>query len=377
MSREYKMEEIMDLLEEGFEPKSLVAELGISIEYVNECTMQLVAKKKLSEKADISSDKKSIIKSLYTQQRKKQKEKTDWKEQIIVEKMRTRYNKLLLEDGTIAIKKLSKKQKQLIELIKNKIDKAEDFEKLKEIEQMISSEDNNGKLDFLNVKLRQKRSQIEQKEIMQKYRNNMSPEIMQIIQSIIKGACDYELAMMIIEEQTKQKVQNKPKTKFSLTQEQEVQQTMIQIRKEIEKNPREYIIENPERTIEILRQFSPKSPELAIKTVIENLVGRGEFAEAKRLCNLYMQKDKDDLYDYILALKKRVRNNEVAKFVTEFLERETTEEEEITFIQVLREKIIKERIKASSVILGEGKESRRTITLANICGEELLEYERN
>ena len=98
-----------------------------------------------------------------------------------------------------------------------------------------------------------------------------------IIKSLANWNIDIQRANEIIDEEAKKRVANKPKTKFSLNEEQERRQILIQIRTAIEEKADKFRIQNPETAVLQLQQLCGGKIEQSVRTVVMNLIEQKDF----------------------------------------------------------------------------------------------------
>lgn len=248
----------------------------------------------------------------------------------------------------------------------------EDLEEIKGlIEKITPDMEKNNYSFFINLKsqLRERMQQIQKKSIFTKQRNNITPRIEAIIGDLAKGDFNYMQALEIIRYEAEQKVKDSPQSRFTLTIEKEVNQTIVQIRHALVEQADKYPLEDPESAIENLIKMDSQKRELAINTVIKNMTDRKQFDEAREICNKYVemyQVGNPTLSGYVMNLKKDIAKSEISQFVLEGLESEMTPTEEKEFLETIQTKLAKENIKMSSIILGRKDASSKPITLEDV-----------
>ena len=82
----------------------------------------------------------------------------------------------------------------------------------------------------IRTKIRNKILKINQQKVSDKIRNDVSEDIKSIIDELANGILDIQEANRILDEEARKKVESKPKNRFSLTEEQEKRQSLIQIK---------------------------------------------------------------------------------------------------------------------------------------------------
>ena len=150
--------------------------------------------------------------------------------------------------------KINKKTivRKLIEAIDISQAETQDIEELKKLEKKITSkiqQSNPVITGTMRTKIKNKILRINQQKAIDKIRNDVPENIELIIKDLAKGTLDVQAANEILEDEAKKRVEGKPKTRFTLTEEQEKRQSLIQIKKILMENPEQYHIEKPEVTI--------------------------------------------------------------------------------------------------------------------------------
>ena len=212
---------------------------------------------------------------------------------------------------------------------------------------------------------------INQQKAIDKIRNDVPENVELIIKSLAKGTLDINKADQIIEKEAEKRIESKSKNKFALTKEQEKNQILMQIRTGLMEKSEQYNIENPEKTIMLMEELNNGKIELAVRTVVKNLINRKEFEKAKEVCKKFSSKDKESsLSIYIRDLKKKIRNNEIGDFVLRGINMKGTPEEKSKFIELIEKGIRQKNINLDAVPLGKSQDGLKNITLADIWTDE-------
>ena len=127
-----------------------------------------------------------------------------------------------------------------------------------------------------------------QQKTIDNIRNNIPTSIMSILSDLANGNIDIEKANAIIDAEAKKRVKSRPKTRFSLTEEQERRQILIQIRRVIAERTDKFNIQDPEKTISQLQKLCGGELGQSIGAVVENLTNKKEFEIAKSICDKYL-----------------------------------------------------------------------------------------
>ena len=176
---------------------------------------------------------------------------------------------------------------------------------------------------------------------------------------------DVQAANEILEDEAKKRVEGKPKTRFTLTEEQEKRQSLIQIKKILMENPEQYHIEKPEVTIMQIEELCNGGLEQAIRTVVKNLTGIKDFERAKEVCDKFSSRnDENQIATYIMKLKKEIKNDEIGEMVLKGMNMNGTYEEERAYLELIEKGLKLGRVKLEAVSLGKSQDGLKNITLA-------------
>lgn len=278
---------------------------------------------------------------------------------------------------------MNRKRREIAEQLGNAIEfkqyEIEDIEELKVLERKITTEmlRENPVLMTTKNKLSNKISTIKQKKTMDRIRVDIPTNIESIITDLVNGNIDIKEANKIINEEARRRVESKPKTRFSLTEEQEKKQILIQIRTAIIEKADKYKIKNPEMVILKLEELSDGETNLALRTVIKNLIEREEFEEAKRFCDKYYKEAKEkykenEFTKYIRGLRNEIRNAEIGNIVLTAINMKGTIEEERMYFELIDKGLKMGNVKLGAISLGKSKDGLKNITLADIWEPEKI-----
>lgn len=248
----------------------------------------------------------------------------------------------------------------------------EDLQELKILEKKLTKkmqQNNPIYVGAVKSRIENKILKINQKIAFDRMRNDIPTDIAFIITEIANGTLDIEIANEIIDKEAKKRVENKPKTRFSLTEEQEKKQILIQIRSVLMGKPEQYHIENPKVTIMQMQKLCGGDLEQSIRTVINNLTYVKDFERAKEVCDSFSIKD-NQISKYIRTLKNEIRNAEIGDIVLKGLNMSGTEEEDRSFLELIEKGLKMGNVKLSSVPLGKSQDGLKNITLADIWIDE-------
>ncbi len=276
------------------------------------------------------------------------------------------------------IKKINKYQRiidrKLVEAIDIAQSQTEDLEELKALKQKITTEmeiENEILIGSVKSKINNKISKIQQSKALERIKNDIPKSILEIISNLANGTVDIEKAKKIIEEEAKKRVDSKPKTTFSLTEQQEKRQILIQIGTAIREKSDRFHVVNPETTIYQIQELCGKDLGQAVRIVVENLISRKDFEEAKRIYNKFSGKDKGDIIATVMKdLRLKIRNAEISDIVLKGINTQGTEEEEREYFELIEKGIKMENVKLRAISLGKSQDGTRNITLADIWTDE-------
>ena len=184
------------------------------------------------------------------------------------------------------------------------------------------------------------------------------------------GTLDDKKANEIIDIEASKQVQNN-KNKFGkTTKEQKVNQIVYQIKTNLAKRVDKYKIINPERTIMQIQKICNGQINPAIKTVVEHLITSKDFDKAKKLCDKFLENDKDN--PNILALQKEIKNAEIGDLVLKTIHMNIGDEEQIKYFRKVKKAVESKKIKPAYIPLGKSYDGQRKITLADILEKQII-----
>ena len=226
-------------------------------------------------------------------------------------------------------------------------------------------------VDSLKSKIKNKIYRIKQQEASDRIKNDVPTEIESIIADIANGTLDIKLANEIIDEEAKKRLENKPKNKFSLTEEQEKRQILIQINSILMEKPEQYHIKNPKITIMQIQELCGWELEQAIRTVVNNLTCIKDFKTAKEVCDSFSNGYNDSQFSkYMVTMKKGIKNAEIGDIVLRGLNMNGTEEDDRAYFDLIEKGIKMGNVKLGAVFLGKSQDGLRNIYLSDIWETE-------
>ncbi len=259
----------------------------------------------------------------------------------------------------------------LSRMINSRLDDTEDIKELEELKKMITPEmerKNPVAIGGVKSSIERKISAIRQKNAVDRIRNNIPSSILGIITDLANGEIDLQKANELITHEARRRVESKPKTRFSLTEEQEKSQILNQLKTVLMENPDKYNIKNPLKTVTLLEQLCGGELGEALRTVVTNLIGGKRFEGAKIVCNKFSAQNTNGSQNisYIRRLRENIKNAEIADMVLRGLNTKGTPQRENEYFDLIETGLKHENISPKSITLGKSKDGTRTITLADI-----------
>ncbi len=277
------------------------------------------------------------------------------------------YRKAINSNRNISINKL-------IESIDIAQYQTENVEELKRLEKRLTptlAQEKPLIVGAIRTKISNKILKIQQQNAIEKIRNNIPIEIEQIIRDIASDKLNIQTANAIIDEEAKKRIENKSKNKFTLTQEQERKQILIQIKTVLAEKSKQYNIENPEKAIAQIQELCGGDTGQSLRTVIKNLIGSKKYNKAKEICDKFSDNDKESQnLIYIKRLRNEIRNAEISDIVMRVINTNGTIEEERACIELIEKGLKIGNVKPRAVYLGKNQDGSRSITLEDVWTDE-------
>lgn len=263
---------------------------------------------------------------------------------------------------------------QWVQAIDLKQKESESIEELRSLERRITVElakESPVLANTIKRTIANKITQIQQKNAIDRIRNDISENISAVITDLVNGNIDMEIANKIIDEEARNKVASKPKTKFGLTEDAERRQILIQIRTAISEKADKYEVENPETLVAQIQELCKVGLEEAVRIVVNNLVARKDFKTARSLCDKFADRYKDtQVARYITNLKYNITNAEFGDIILKGIKTSRTIEEESAYVEMIEKALATQNIRLSGIPLGKSKDGLRDITLADVWTEQ-------
>lgn len=190
------------------------------------------------------------------------------------------------------------------------------LEELKQLSKKITYEiakENKFLADSVKGRLSSKILALQAQMQIEKFKNEIPPKIEQIAQDLANGEIDIESAKKTIDEEAKNRLETAPKSIVSLTQAQQKNQVIRQIKMRI----KEFKLIKPEQTMEILQKLFDDGFDSALSTVMEVLIENKMYGEAKLICDKFANSsDKENPINSVIDKHRiEIRNAEFADLI--------------------------------------------------------------
>lgn len=259
---------------------------------------------------------------------------------------------------------------KFVQAIDLKQEGCEDIEELRSLERKLTAEMAKERLllvDSIKRIIANKISKLQQKNAIDRIRNDISTSISTVITDLVNGNIDMERANKIIDEEARNKVASKPKTKFGLTEEAERRQILIQIRTAISEKADKYEVKNPETLVTQIQELCKVGLEEAVRIVVNNLVARKDFKTARSFCDNFADRYQNmQASRYITKLKDDITNAEFGDIILKGIKMGRTVEEERAYVEMIEKALASGNISLGGIPLGKSKDGLRDITLADV-----------
>lgn len=164
----------------------------------------------------------------------------------------------------------------------------------------------------LRIKIDEQINKINSNKAIKQLYQSISPDILLIVSDLASGIMKSEKALELISNEAQKRMRIGPKTIFALNEEQQRKQVIMQIKGCLKKNAIQYPICNPKATIEQLQTLGDINQIDAIGIVIQNMIERSKFEDARKLCDEYCTiKDRENpMYPHISSLRTMIKSAE-------------------------------------------------------------------
>lgn len=254
----------------------------------------------------------------------------------------------------------------------------DDIEELQRLDRKLTGtlvKENQISIGAVKTKISSRITAMQQQQALDRIRNDIPISIISVISNLASGNIDIQRANAIIDEEAKRRVESKPKTRFSLTEEQQRRQILIQIRTAITEKADKFNIQDPEKAVLQIQELCGGELGQSIRAVVKNLTARKEYETAKSICDKFsiQSKDEDAISEhtkYIRGLRNEIRNAEISDIVMTAINMNRTPEEERAYFELIEKGLRMGNIKLSAISLGKSKDGVKSITLADIWTDE-------
>lgn len=263
---------------------------------------------------------------------------------------------------------VSRKYIQAIDMVQSE---TTDIEKLKILKKKLNSNPLRDYYSAISVGVKSKINLKIEKDsnqtILNKIKNDISENILEIVRELSEGTLDIESANEIINEEAKRRVQSKVKNKFSLTEEQERNQILFQIRTALEERTEQYRITNPEMTIYQLHNLCGDSLNQSVSSVINNLINSKTFERAKKVYAKFENESQTDEYSYSMeSIRKKIRNAEIGDMVLRGIRENGNAKQDANYFELIEKGLRTANVKKRNISLGKSQSGLRNITLDDV-----------
>lgn len=199
-------------------------------------------------------------------------------------------------------------------------------------------------------------------------RNNETDEIKMIAQQLADGKVNMEETNKIIDAEAKRRYENSPKNKFSLTEEKQRKQVLMQLSRMLSKQGEKYKIVDPEATLNLMQTLCEANLEPALVIINDNLLSWHRFEEAKQLSEKCYKENPSSLS--IKLQKDRVKNEELSYLILEKIKETNSPTEEKQLYELLKDGLETGNVKPEKINLGMNEDKTQKITLADILNKD-------
>ena len=284
-----------------------------------------------------------------------------------LDSLRARHDDLI--DNAIALAR-RKTAIQFVQAIELKVTKCSDIQELQSLLKKITEKmarEGQILVSGLKSSISNKIMQLQQKQRIDKIRNDIPMNIALVIQDLATGKIDMQVAKGFIDEEAKKRVASGPQTKFALSEDAQRRQILMQIKTVLVEKATIYPVQVSETAIKQLQELCGIGQEEAIRIVVRNCIGRKDYKTARSVC------DKNDIkneYGFtvksIASLRDEIIHAEFADVVLEGMDNAITHQDEKAYIDMIEKAIVSGRIRPTGVKLGKSVDGLKDVTLANV-----------
>ena len=257
--------------------------------------------------------------------------------------------------------------------VNKNIDYVTDLNKLEQLYKMIpySMAQKHYSLNIVREKLIRKIQKIKNENLTKDLKMQGSREIQQIAKNIANGTLNIEEAEETLRKVVEKEQKDSRGNKFKLTKEQKVKQLYYEIERLLINNSNQYKIIDLEKTVSLLKKLTGMGITNVLNIVVTNLINRGQFDEATKLCENYYTKVNDNVKTiYLSKLLKKIKNAKLGNMIHTLIVSNLSSESEEKIWKLIQKEVEAGNVTMSNVIIGRNKDSSKTITLQDIWHDE-------
>ena len=262
---------------------------------------------------------------------------------------------------------MKRKLVQAIDVLQSETSDLEELKKLKQKINSIHFKRYEPFLEAVKSKINIRIRKISDGFNIEKFKSDIPESILEIVRDLSKGTLDIESANVIINEEAKRRVQSRVQNKFSLTEEQERNQMLFQIRTALEERTEQYNITNPETTIYQLHDLCGSSLNLSVSSVVENLINSKEFEKAKKVYAKFNTESQTQEYsDSMVVIRKKIRNAEIGDMVLRGIKENGNAMQDANYFELIEKGLKQGYVNMRTIYLGKSQSGLINITLADV-----------
>lgn len=390
--------EVKKLIEQGYGLKRISTEFEIPIEELERYKREIEAKQDFRRRLNNTIGHKNDVVDIILDAEKKERE-------IVYNKisdMKKRYDSIFphekskeqqekdsdalsMEEMTDMLEKMEKLLKikndknavTITKILSMYMDKLErtikqitDIEELRKLNIQISLEldkMNPIKANRLKTAIQSRISKLQHQAAIDKIKNDVSAELEKVIVGLANGKFNIARANKIIDSEVTKRRKKAPANQFGLTEENQREQVLARIYRSLAESRNQVEIINPEKTMGMLMQLNGASSEKSLESIVNNLLTRKEYAEAKTFINSQSnQRNANQIY----ILQRKVQAAELGEIAVKMLTSEEKLQELKKYYDLLENGMRKNGIKVSQIAIGKINNGTVTIYLDRIWDDQ-------
>ena len=210
-------------------------------------------------------------------------------------------------------------------------------------------------------------------------RNNVSPEIREIVIAIAEGTLNMQEAQQTILKEAHKRVEEAKKAtngRVALSEQQYERQIAIQIRTLLSEQGNDYRIKDVKNSMQVLSEFPEKIPSSqAFRVVVDNLASQEKFKQAIELCNSNISRMTFEGGETLVSQTARSKKREIAlrqigSMIKEKIESKVSDEDDQMFMSLLEKRLEDEKIRLDAIQIGKDSSQTKSIRLSDIWYEK-------